>query len=252
MKIRFNVVVPLYNAESWISRNLKTLRAQKYDNFRVVVVNDASTDNSKQIVEKEIKDFENFYLINKEENGGALNSLFSGINFLDTKDDDVIVVLDGDDWFARPDVLEILNKVYSENDCLMTYGSYIEYPSGVRGKFSKMVPGSIVNNKLYRRSEWMTSHLRTFKHKLWKRVKKEDVLDSEGNIYRMAGDMPVMFPMLEMAGQRALYIEKILHVYNRANPLNEDKVNHDRQLAIESEVRKKPVYMRFEEVDEPK
>lgn len=249
MKTHFNVVVPLYNADEWVLRNLKTLKAQNYDNFSVVYVNDASSDNSKQIIEDQIKDLENFHLINKEKNGGALNSLYTGIEFFDPAEEDVTVVLDGDDWFARPDVLQILNKTYSENDCLMTYGSYIEYPSGIKGKFSKQVPENITKDKLYRQSEWMTSHVRTFKHKLWKNIAKEDILDANGDIYRMAGDLPVMFPMLEMAEERAYFIEEILHVYNRANPLNEDKVNHSQQLAIEAEVRKKQVYPRLEEVE---
>lgn len=247
MSVRFNIIVPLYNAESWIARNIKTIRAQKYDNYRVVVVNDASTDNSKEKIEEAIKNLDNFSLINKEENGGALNSVNTGIDSFDLENDDVIIVLDGDDWFARPNVLQILNKTYSENDCLMTYGSYIEYPSGLRGKFSVKVPEDVVKSKTYRQSQWMTSHLRTFKYKLWKNIIKEDILDENGDIYRMAGDLPVMFPMLEMAEERAYFIEDIIHVYNRDNPLNEDKVNHELQLSIEATVRGKKVYDRLED-----
>ena len=88
----------------------------------------------------------------------------------------------------------------------------------------------------------MTSHLRTCKYKLWKRIKKEDMLTSTGKFYPMCGDLPVVFPMLEMAGKRAHYIDRIMHVYNRTNPANEDKVNHRLQLSIESEIRKKPKY----------
>ena len=94
----------------------------------------------------------------------------------------------------------------------------------------------------------MTSHLRTFKYKLWKNVRREDVLDSSGKIYAMAGDMPVMYPMLEMAEERSHFIEDILYIYNRTNPLNEDKINHRLQLEIEWKVRNKPVYPRLEEM----
>jgi len=37
-----------------------------------------------------------------------------------------------------------------------------------------------------------------------------------------------------------------MHVYNRTNPANEDKVNHRLQLSIESEIRKKPKYKLIE------
>jgi glycosyltransferase involved in cell wall biosynthesis len=244
----FNVIIPLYNAEKWLSRCLKTVKAQDYDNYRVVVVNDCSTDNSKSIIESDIEGFDKFEYIATIENGGALNSAFTAIEHTNPDDEDVILILDGDDWFAKKNVLSILNDVYANNDCLMTYGSYIEYPANERGKFSRQVPDFIVEKKIFRKCIWMTSHLRTFKYKLWKNIKKEDILDSTGKIYAMAGDLPVMFPMLEMAEERSFFIEDILYVYNRTNPLNEDKINHELQLSIEDEVRNKPIYPRLEKI----
>jgi len=244
----FNIIIPLYNAEKWLSRCLRTAAAQDYDNYRVIVVNDCSTDDSSAVIEKEIKNNDKFSFITTDKNGGALNSTFVGIQHAQPNDEDVIIILDGDDWFARKDVLTILNNVYTDNDCLITYGSYIEYSSNVRGKFSRQLPENVINDKLFRSSLWMTSHLRTFKYKLWKNVSREDVLGPKGQIYKMAGDLPVMFPMLEMAEERSFFIEHILYVYNRTNPLNEDKVNHHLQLSIDAEVRKKPIYPRLEEI----
>jgi hypothetical protein len=124
----------------------------------------------------------------------------------------------------------------------------VEWPAEERGKFSKKLPDNVVKHKLFRQSAWMTSHLRTFKYKLWKNIKEEDILDDNGKVYSMAGDLPVFFPMLEMAEERSHFVEEILHVYNRSNPLNEDKVDHPLQLSIEREVRMKPVYPRLEDI----
>ena len=63
--------------------------------------------------------------------------------------------------------------MYTNNDCLVTYGSYIEYPANERGKFSKQVPDFVVEKKIFRKCIWMTSHLRTFKYKLWKNVRRQ-------------------------------------------------------------------------------
>ena len=124
--IFFNIIIPLYNAEKWLSRCLKTVKAQDYENYRVVIVNDCSTDNSKSVIENEIEGFDKFEYITTTENGGALNSTFTAIDHINPDDEDVILVLDGDDWFAKKNVLSTLNNVYTNNDCLMTYGSYIE------------------------------------------------------------------------------------------------------------------------------
>lgn len=243
----FNIIVPLYNAEKWIQKCLRSIRFQDYSNYKVVIVNDCSTDNSVNVIQNEIKGLDNFHLITTPENGGALNSVITGVEYACPNDEDVIAVLDGDDWFAKKNSLSILNEAYTNKDCLMTYGSYVEYPVGVRGKFSKQLPEDVIKNKSFRQSEWMTSHMRTYKYKLWCRVKREDVVHQNGDVYRMAGDLPVMFPMLEMAEERSHFIEDIIYVYNRINPLNEDKVNHGLQLSIESEVRAKPKYKRLEE-----
>ena len=131
----------------------------------------------------------------------------------------------------------------------MTYGSYIEYPANIRGKFSRQLPEDIIKEKLFRKCTWMTSHLRTFKYKLWKNIKKEDMIDSNtGKPYSMAGDLCIMYPMLEMAEERSFFIEDILYVRNGANPISEHYVNHAQQVRIEKEVRNKPIYPRLGEI----
>ena len=247
MSVFFNIVVPFYNVEGWIARNIRSIKAQEYQNYRVVLVNDMSTDDTIKVIKNEVRDSDKFSLIHTGQNGGALNSTKVGIDFLKPKDEDVIIVLDGDDWFSRPDSLSIVAETYEKTNCLMTYGSYIEYPRNIRGKFSRQVPEEVLKSKNFRQSQWMTSHLRTFKYILWRHIKEQDFLNSEGKVYSMAGDLPVMFPMLEMAEERSRFIEEIIHVYNRNNPLNEDKVNHPLQLSIEAEVRNKPRYPRLEE-----
>lgn len=129
----------------------------------------------------------------------------------------------------------------------MTYGSYAEFPKNVRGKFAKQISDYVINNNLFRESEWLSSHLRTFRYKLWDNIDKKDFISSQtGRYVKAAWDLAFVYPMLEMAGKRARYVKDILYVYNRSNPLNEDKVNHGVQLAEESEVRQKSKYSLLE------
>jgi len=55
-----------------------------------------------------------------------------------------------------------------------------------------------------------------------------------------------MFPMLEMSGNKHRYIDEVLYIYNRTNPLNDDKVNHSMQLGFEREIRGKKKYKRID------
>ena len=91
---------------------------QTYDNYEVLYVNDASTDNTWELVNKIVGKNKKFNLINNETNMGATYNYNDYFDKLNLKDDDILVHLDGDDWFASPDVLEKLNKLYVEK----TYG----------------------------------------------------------------------------------------------------------------------------------
>ena len=42
----FVVIVPSYNNSEWVERNLRSIFEQKYDNFRVIYIDDASTDGT--------------------------------------------------------------------------------------------------------------------------------------------------------------------------------------------------------------
>ena len=47
--VAVSVIVPVYNASEHLEECLDSIRKQSLDNFEVIIVNDASTDNSEQI-----------------------------------------------------------------------------------------------------------------------------------------------------------------------------------------------------------
>jgi len=238
----FKIIVPSYNNEKWIASCLKSVMLQNYENYQCIVIDDCSEDKSVDISTELVNDDSRFTLINNDERKLALRNIYEAIESSSPSSEDIIITLDGDDWFAKKNALEVLNNIYNEERCLMTYGSYMEFPSRSRGKFSRKIPQEIIEANSFRESQWMSSHLRTFKYKLWKDIKREDFLKEDGNFSDGAWDMIFMFPMLEMSGHRSHFVEDILHVYNRSNPLNEDKVNHQKLLLSEQRIRNLPKY----------
>jgi len=242
MDNHFKIIVPLYNVEKWIKMTIRSLRLQNYKNFQCILVDDCSSDSSAEIIKEEIGEDPKFLFIENKDRKLALKNIYETIAMSEPADEDIIITLDGDDWLAAKNTLEILNNKYKEDDCWITYGSYVEYPSKVRGKFSRQIPKEIIDSNSFRESEWMSSHLRTFKYKLWKMIKKEDFLEDDGRFCDGAWDMIFMFPMLEMASHRSAFVKDILHVYNRINPLNEDKVDHKKLMLSEMRIRAKEKY----------
>jgi hypothetical protein len=241
-KNRFNIIVPFYNCEPWILKCLKSIHNQKYSNFRCFIIDDMSTDNSSKIIKDFIADKNNFKLISNTDKKYALANIAYILNEEEHCPEDVNIILDGDDWFSSYNVLSYLNSVYVEKECLMTYGTYVYYPLGTMGVEPSEYPADVIENNLFRKDKWRASHLRTFKHLLWNNLDMEDLKDEQGEYYKTAYDQVLMLPLLEMSSEKSHYIDKIMHVYNRSNPLNVDKVKQALQYATAMEIRNKKPY----------
>ena len=219
------IVIPFYNVENWIKTCIDSLKSQNFKDFKCVLIDDISSDSSFEIAKQSISEDPRFTLIKNKEKKFALRNIYEGIEFLRPEPDDIIITIDGDDWLASPDSLEIVNRYYLQfPEILITYGTYIEIPSGIRPFNVTAYSKEIIESRRFREDIWRASHLRTFKYKLWKSINIEDLKDSSGNFYRMAWDLAFMFPMLEMAGDRSVYVPDVLYIYNRATSLNDSKV----------------------------
>jgi hypothetical protein len=242
----FRIITPFYNAEGFVGRCLYSLKRQQNSNFRCYMIDDLSTDNSAAVAGLYTADDDRFQLIQNEDKKYALANIAETINNIaDIDDEDIVILLDGDDWLPCSTTLSHLEKTYTENDCLMTYGSYVYAPSGEKGVEPSEYPQDIIDNNSFRQDQWRASHLRTFKHKIWKQLDQKDLQNEEG-YYKVAYDQAIMLPLLEMAGRRATYIPEVMHVYNRINPLNVDKTKQQEQFQTAQEVRAKKPYQRIE------
>lgn len=106
----FSVVIPLYNKEPHIADTLTSVLAQTYPNFELIVVNDASTDGSRDVVsqfsDKRIRTVER-----KEPGPGGYAARNRGIR---EAQHNWIAFLDADDVWC-PSFLEKMKSVIEEN-----------------------------------------------------------------------------------------------------------------------------------------
>lgn len=237
----FVVVIASYNNEEYCLRNLESVFSQEYAPFEVVYTDDASSDKTREKVlryveEKGVQD--RFTFIHNEENKKALYNFTRMIHGLDNSS--IVVVLDGDDWFAHKYVLRDLNHYYENRDVWMTYGQYIRYPDQSLG-CSKPVEKALLKEGKVRSLDWRFSHLRTFYAGLFKRIKLADLL-YDGDFYTSGGDLATMYPMLEMAREHAFYTPDLFYVYNYDNPLTDAKIHAKEQEWFREHIRKKAPY----------
>jgi hypothetical protein len=242
---RFNFIIPFYNAEFFLERCIKSIKHQDYENFRCYLIDDMSTDNSNLVINKNIENDERFKLVVNSEKKYALGNIVSTLVDNKFDDEDVNILLDGDDWLPCGNVLSRLDKEYSEKECLMTYGSYVYFPHGKKGIEPSRYPDEVIESNTFREDKWRASHLRTFKTKAWNHVKLDDLKDETGDFYHVAYDQALMLPLLEICGDKSSYISDIMHVYNRENPLNVDKVKQQKQYQTSLKIRGQIPYERI-------
>lgn len=107
-----SVIIPIYNSEKCIVSTVKSVLEQTYQNIEVVLVNDGSTDNSKQIIEDLLKYDKRIKIVNKP-NGGVSSARNIGIKKSLGK---YVTFIDADDKIEK-DYLDILHFNIIQNSC---------------------------------------------------------------------------------------------------------------------------------------
>ena len=239
MNNKFTIVMPFWNASKWVDKSIKSVMLQDYDNFNCIVSDDCSTDNSYDICNDLVRNDERFILNKNFTNLGPLGNAYEAATTHNPSHDknDIIVILDGDDFLYSKKTLSILNEHYNNFDCWMTYGSYINLSDKKVGKFSTPVNPLVIKDNLYRDTGWCTSHLRSYKLGLLQKINKNDIMDDNGHYFKAAGDLALMFPLLEMSRERAHFVKDVLYIWNDLNELNEHKDKRELQVECERHIR---------------
>ena len=250
----FVVVIPSYNNQEWYKRNLDSVFSQSFQHFRVIYIDDASPDGTGRYVREYLERHglqDRVTLIQNEKRVGALANIYRAV--WSCSPHEIVVNLDGDDWFAHRDVLAQLNKVYKDSSVWLTYGQFIYYPSYLHG-IGCEIPQDVIEHNAFRTFTRGTTALRTFYAGLFHHIKRED-LQNEGAFFQTGYDLAIMLPMLEMAGSHSRFIPEVSYVYNFNTPINDHKVHFEEQAKVDVLLRKKEKYTplyHYNQKDPPK
>jgi len=243
----FVFVIPSYNNRQWVEKNLRSIFEQRYDNFRILYIDDASTDGTLEHViafTKEQGQEHRLQVWHNQTNRGAVENIYRAVH--SCEDQEIVILCDGDDWIAHDNVLQMLNEKYANPNVWVTYGSYIEYPSYAHtlGNFAQPLPSDVLKKhciRAFTKKHWYLSHMRTFYSGLFKKIQLKDLL-KEGKYFDAAYDVAFMVPMVEMAHDHVHYMKDIFYIYNRASPINDDKVRPSKQQEVTSYILSLPEY----------
>lgn len=162
----FSIIIPLYNKAPYIEKALRSVQAQTYREFEVIIIDDGSTDNSFDIANKLIVEFLNStdqnpplggYRGASQKNQGVSTARNNGVKLAKFP---YICFLDADDWWA-PTFLEEIKRLIEEFPDAGIYGTsyykvkdgkYISANIGVDEGFQQ---GYINYCQVYSKTMWM-------------------------------------------------------------------------------------------------
>ena len=227
----FTIVVIGHNNGANVEKTLRSVFFQSYLNFRLIYIDDASTDGSHEVARDAINRSERTIQVTFVQNQHKLGDLANVFRAVETcEGHEIVVVLRSGDWLSHEWVLQRLNAYYSDPDLWIAVGNYIDYPT-----FQRASKHEFHN---LRSQPIISSHLKTFYAKLFKEIKESDLIYS-GQFLPACAEIAYMIPMLEMAEGHFHEIPEILYVHNKNQTYKEDR---EEKLISEKYIRGKDSY----------
>lgn len=109
---KFSIIIPTFNSSKYIKNTLESVINQTYKNYEIIIVDDGSNDNTKNVIYEFFKSVNNIkYRLIEQKNSGAGSARNNGIN---NAKFDWIAFLDSDDLWEF-DKLNRINDYINQN-----------------------------------------------------------------------------------------------------------------------------------------
>lgn len=164
-----SVVVPVYNVEKYIGKCLDSIVNQSLgiENIEVIIVNDATPDNSMEVVGEYATKYPSIKIISNEVNLGAGESKNKGLKEVTS---DYVTFVDADDFISENTYEDCLKKIKTSNCDLLMYNLEFYREDGKTEPFSIHKPyfnenEIITDFKDFPEFAFMTSSVNKIYHK---------------------------------------------------------------------------------------
>lgn len=111
--IMLSIIIPVYNGESYISKCVSSILSQTYKDYEIIIVNDASTDNTLDIITKLSNISDKIRIISNTTNIGPDLSRKIGI---ENANGEFILRIDSDDYLCGTNLISNIMPYFTDDD----------------------------------------------------------------------------------------------------------------------------------------
>lgn len=149
-----SIVIPVHNAEKFISDTVASVKSQTHKNWELILVDDGSTDKSLELLRDYEEKLENVKVVHLEESVGAARARNAGNKVATGR---YLTFLDADDLWD-PEKLEIQIRFMEEEGAGFSYTNYeFADEDGVGIKKIVSVPSKLVYSQALKNTTIFTS-----------------------------------------------------------------------------------------------
>ena len=209
-----SIIVPVFNAEKYLPRCIKSILEQTYENIELLLVNDGSEDRSSQIWKDYAENDTRIKVIHKE-NGGVSSARNTG---LDASDGDFIIFVDADDWIQK-NAVELMMEAISREKSEVVMMSFDNRNNKI------IIPEFVINcNRLdIHTSEavrWKELFAHGISHTVWGKLFSSEII-KERNIrfnpdITYGEDAKFLFDYLNNC-EKIYVSDEVIYHYNKLN-----------------------------------
>ena len=146
-KPTISVIMPVFNAGHFIDQAIASIRQQTFKDFELIIINDASTDNSEEIIKKHAQEDNRIILTENQENLGQARSRNKA---LDIARGQFVAIMDADD-VSLPNRLELEYEFLQNHQDVVLVGSgseLINENNRILGKKIPPIESEMINYRL--------------------------------------------------------------------------------------------------------
>jgi len=201
--MKISLITPSYNSASTIARTIDSVIAQNYSDLEYIIIDGASTDNTKDIVSNYQKQINIKFA--SESDAGIYEAMNKGIKLASGE---VVGILNSDDMFDNENVLMNVATAFNDNKIAGVYGDVKYFSDDVNKITRYWRAGEYREDKL--NNGWIIPHPALFLRRSV--YEKYGVFRTD---FRLAGDYEFILRILKIHKISLKYIpEALARMYN--------------------------------------
>ena len=205
MKNLISVIIPVYNSEKTLDKCINSILNQTYNNYEIILVNNSSTDSSKEIINKFIKNYKSikYFNINEQSVGKARNKGLSVAN------GEFICFIDSDDIVHKNYLKTLIDNINKHDMSICAFTNNIKKMTDSNKSITHLNQSQALEHILNNRK---------IQGYVWNKLFKSNIIKNNNlqfnETLKIGEDIDFVFEYLKYC-KNIIYVNKKLYYYNK-------------------------------------